>query len=405
MIVRRFLLWSRVAPAAPRADAVRALADAFLHAAMTQAERREAEAALIAMLDDPSPLVRRAMAEALAGAPQAPRPVVIALAGDQGDIAAPVLSRSPVLTDADLVDCAAIGDELAQTAIAMRASLGVPVAAALAEVARPAALVALADNHGVMIPTFSLKRMVERHGADPALREALLARPNLAVEIRLLIVTAVADALSSFAVGCDWMTPERSRRATREARERTTIALAGDEPDGVLALVRHLREAGQLNAGLILRALLSGELALVEGAIAELAGLPPRRVAALMHDRRGAGFAALYRKAGLPPTLEPGFAAALAAWHEAGAGAPAARLSRAMIERVITACETLDDQRMGPLMALLRRFEAEAAREEARDLSKGMADDAAFQLMIGRDQEALILEGTDAGPPLMSEAA
>jgi uncharacterized protein (DUF2336 family) len=35
----------------------------------------------------------------------------VALANDQNDIAALVLSRSPVLSDADLVDCAALGGE------------------------------------------------------------------------------------------------------------------------------------------------------------------------------------------------------------------------------------------------------------------------------------------------------
>ena len=37
-------------------------------------------------------------------------------------------------------------------------------------------------------------------------------------------------------------------------------------------LVQHLRATGQLNAGLILRALLSGNLELFDAALAELAG-------------------------------------------------------------------------------------------------------------------------------------
>ncbi|MDE2363562.1 MAG: hypothetical protein KGM42_12855, partial [Hyphomicrobiales bacterium] len=44
-----------------------------------------------------------------------------------------------------------------------------------------------------------------------------------------------------------------------------------------------------------------------------------------------------------------------------------AKLSRAMIERVLTACETADSRQLGSLMALLRRFDMEAAREEARE--------------------------------------
>jgi hypothetical protein len=40
-----------------------------------------------------------------------------------------------------------------------------------------------------------------------------------------------------------------------------------------------------------------------------------------------------------------------------------------MIERVLTACEDMDEGEVTSLLALLRRFEAEALREEARVLA------------------------------------
>jgi len=48
--------------------------------------------------------------------------MVLTLAGDHSDIAAIVLSRSPLLSDAELVDCAATSDSFAQSAIALRPS-------------------------------------------------------------------------------------------------------------------------------------------------------------------------------------------------------------------------------------------------------------------------------------------
>src|SRR5215207_4837542 len=117
MIVRQFLLWARTAPPGHRAEALSALARAYLYSDLTPDERWEAETAMTAMLDDPAPVVRRALAEAFANATEAPRHLVVALANDRSDIAALVLSRSPVLIEADLVDCAALGDELAQIAI------------------------------------------------------------------------------------------------------------------------------------------------------------------------------------------------------------------------------------------------------------------------------------------------
>src|SRR4051812_8121215 len=172
MIVRRFLLWARTAGAGQRAEAVGALARAYLATPLSPEDRWEAETALTALLDDSSLLVWRAMAHALADALGAPRPVMVALANDQSDIAALVLSRSPVLTDADLIDCAALGDDLVQTAVALRRRVSIPVAAALAEIAAPVALTTLADNPGADIPASAFRRLLERHGADATVRES-----------------------------------------------------------------------------------------------------------------------------------------------------------------------------------------------------------------------------------------
>src|SRR5262249_31153757 len=116
MIMRDFLAWAATAPAVSRADGARALARAYLATDLSLADRREAEMALTRLLDDPSPLVRLALAEIFAASVNAPHHVVSVLACDQSEIAAPVLGYSPLLTDAELIDCAAIGDVYAQSA-------------------------------------------------------------------------------------------------------------------------------------------------------------------------------------------------------------------------------------------------------------------------------------------------
>ena len=64
MIVAAFLRWVETAKAGDRARAANALARAFLRSAMAPQERRAAHVALIYLLDDPSPRVRLALAEA-----------------------------------------------------------------------------------------------------------------------------------------------------------------------------------------------------------------------------------------------------------------------------------------------------------------------------------------------------
>ena len=76
MIVRQFLHWIRTAPAAQRAEATAALARAYLYSDLSPDDRAAAEGAMIMLLDDGSPLVRRALAEGLADSPNAPPAVI-----------------------------------------------------------------------------------------------------------------------------------------------------------------------------------------------------------------------------------------------------------------------------------------------------------------------------------------
>src|SRR3954452_12876487 len=103
MIVRQFLPWLQTAPAGERADATGALARAYLYSDLSVDDRAAAEGAMLLLLDDPSPLVRRALAEVFAASPHAPPAVVLGLTQDQPEIACLVLERSPLLVDADLV--------------------------------------------------------------------------------------------------------------------------------------------------------------------------------------------------------------------------------------------------------------------------------------------------------------
>jgi uncharacterized protein (DUF2336 family) len=397
MIVRRFLLWARHAAPRDRAEAVGALAKAYLDGDLSPADRAEAGTALTAMLDDPSPLVRVAMAEVLAPSEYAPRHVILALAGDQSEAAAIVLARSPVIADCDLVDCAAVGEARIQAAIASRPYVSTGVSAALAEIGAAEALAVLAGNPGAEIMPATFTRMIQRHGDDGALREALLARPDLPLEIIQAVAAAVSDTLNGFVTGCGWLSLERSNRVTREARERATVALTGGaDGDDLQRLVSHLRRSGQLTPVLILRALLSCRTGFAEAALADLSGYPVNRVSAILHERRGAGFRALYARTGLPASLRIAFEAALSGLREVNpeGGDEDPRLSRRMVERALGACAALSPDESGRITALLRRFEVEAAVEEARSAADAMADDAALVLILEHAPETLILDPT-----------
>jgi uncharacterized protein (DUF2336 family) len=240
MIVRHFLDWVRTAPAGKRAEATAALARAYLYSDLSPDDAAAAEGAMLMLLDDPSPLVRRALADVLAASPSAPPAVMLALAAGQPQIAAPVLALSPLFVDADLVDAVATGDEDVQIAIASRSGLQRPVAAALAE-----ACLVLAQNSEAEIADFSVDRILERFGERPAVREALLARDDLAAATRLAMVARVSATLVDFVAARRWLDADRAKRIAREACEKATVTLAAETPATQMrSLIRHLRAGG-----------------------------------------------------------------------------------------------------------------------------------------------------------------
>ncbi len=389
MILDHFELWARSASATDRADGVKILARAYLYSDLGRV-RQDALRVLTGFLDDPSPLVRRTLAEALAGAGHAPHHLVTALADDQSEIASIVLRRSCVLTDAELVSCAACADEAAQVAIASRAPLGEAVAAALADRAAPAALVALAANRAASLSLASCRRLVERCGDRAELREALLTRPDLPASLRVDLVAATTRALACFVAERNWMSDDRMRRVAAETRDKAAVIISNGQAGAQTDLVTHLRNNAQITVGLALRAILSGRVGLFTAMLADLSGMEPGRVEGLSERCEGAGFTALYRKAGLPDALLPAFRCALHSARDVS-GTGAARLDRGAVARMLAECTEINRGDLDALLVMLRRFETEAARDDAR----AMAYPARRAAQVASHAEPLVLHDAD----------
>jgi uncharacterized protein (DUF2336 family) len=365
MMIRAYLDWSRTAGAADRAEAVGMLADVFLHGELAGVDRSDAEAALVLALEDPSPVVRLALAQALGGAERAPRAVISALARDQADIAATVVANSPVLSDTEVAELAIFASGSVLQAACTRPFVSENLAEALAIVADAEAAVLLLDNPGAEVSLPTLRTLADRHAEDAAFREALLARDDLPAELRFMLADAAARHLTSFVSGKGWMTDRGSERLRQEAVEAAAITVAREAEPAALAI--QLLQSRHLTPQLLLRAMLSGEIGLFAAALAELGEVDHRRAMGFIQARGGVGFAALCRKAGLPTVMIPAFAAAVAAWQALAASGdePGGRLSRVMIETVLSGVALIEGPEMGKVRALLLGFHAEAVRAEA----------------------------------------
>lgn len=380
MIVRQFLEWMETASVERRAEAAHAMARAFLHSEMDEAVREGMEAALTVLLDDPAIEVRYALADVLAVDPAAPRHMILTLAADQFEIAGLILSCSPIFIDPELVDIVAAADGARQAAIASRLPLSASVAAAIAEIGEAAACAALLDNPDASIAAISLVRLSDRFGEDAAIRDRLLARCDLPADCRQRLIRDLGDRLGALVAMREWIAPERALRVTREACERATISIAAETAEADLApLAEHLRVTGQLTTALLLRAICAGNAAFLGAALAILARMPERRVAAILGSGRAPAVRAVLRRAGLPASAHAAFIAAIDVVRDAETADSATsrlNLARRTVEAVVARYDAMTTGESGELAAMLRRFAADEARSSARAVAQGYSSAA-----------------------------
>ena len=321
MIIRHFLKWIGNARVSERAAAAAALSRAFLDHDLPFEDRCEAEAALTLLLDDPSAKVRAAMAEALSLSPLAPPQIVAALAADQPDVAAVVLVRSPLLTDLDLIDRAAAGGGRVQALIASRPQLSMALSAAIAEVGESEAVKALLKNDGAAIASLSFRRIAERFGHEPAIRELLVADRRLPADCRHTLLVKLGEALSRSPLVLAMMGPARAERITREACVCASLTLIdATGPAEHAALVEHLRMRGDLTAAFIIRAVAHGKVDFFGSVLMALSGHGEDRVRAVLSSGRDVAVMSLFRASGLAQPLHRVFLTALKIWREVANG-------------------------------------------------------------------------------------
>ncbi|TCL73670.1 uncharacterized protein (DUF2336 family) [Rhizobium sp. BK251] len=284
---------------------------------MAPEERSAAEMAMTFLLDDPSPRVRLALAEAISDSAGIPRSIVLPLAEDQPEIACHVIALSPLLTDADLVDLAARGSSATRVAIAARRTVSYSVAAALAEIGDEDEVLCLLENKGASISRLALKRIAERLGDLGLVRCRLLERNGLPSEARHLLMQHVSNALGSLGLAQAAIGAARLERVTREANEAGTVAIAGGVfHEEIPALVEHLRTSGRLTPSFLMHALCSGKVDFFAGAIVNLSGCEERRVRSIMASGRMHAVRALFESAGLPREISVVFVEATLLWRE-----------------------------------------------------------------------------------------
>ena len=374
-IVRRFLAWAQSADADARAEGASALARAYLYSDLPPPMRAEAALAMTALLDDPSVLVRRALAEALCRACEAPRALILALAADE-----PEARRrgASALARADRRRPRRLRCERRHWPRRRRWRAGQTcrrrATAALAETGQHDAVLALIGNLEIDLPAELLGRIFDRFGDDASLRETLLERPVAAGELESAHRGGGGKGSGRRGVAVDVARASRARRprGARSGDLYDRLVMPSRRAGGAHARAARSRRADAGLAAAFAAWRRTDLFAAGAGGIVGPAAAARRR---LYPRAAGARLCRARSPRGLEGGVLPAFRAALAA-IKTHVGKLGDGLKLSLVQKVIDDCEQRDDPALAKVRALLWRFAAEAAKAEAASFAREAAASA-----------------------------
>jgi uncharacterized protein (DUF2336 family) len=292
--------------ASVRVEVAGKLAGDIDNPSLTDSELQLAHDVVRIMAKDVEVAVRQALSHSLRHTANLPHDVAVRLANDVEIVAHPILTESPVLTDADLIEIVQQGSAKKQEAIASRAEVSEPVADAVISNAAEAAVAALMGNATAHIATESLGKAVDRFAHSDRIKSGMVHRASLPVTIAERLVVMVSERLQDYLLSHHELPASLASDVVLQSRERATLYLShGSSPQDLERLVSQMRRHGRLTPFLVLRALCLGDMAFFETAMAALAKVPVRNARILIHDAGPNGLTSLYEKSGMPARLLP----------------------------------------------------------------------------------------------------
>lgn len=340
-------------------------------------DRRKLDMAATFLLDDVSPKVRATLAESLADDRNAPRPVILALTEDRTDIAATIISRSPVLTDNDLIDLVGRGSHEIRAAVAVRAVVSAPVAAALAEVGGRLDIALMLRNPGVRLTPHVMVRLASRCGKDATIRELLLERQELPATARHILIEKIGDTLSDSGLVTALIPPRKRERIRREACESALVSVLAGAGEAELAeMAEHLRAEGRLSTMFLMHALCAGRTTFFAEVISNLSGVARARARSILASGRPRAVRALIEAGGINRDLSAVFCEAVTIWRDEGGDIPG---DAGIFLRLAERCRRLPDltESGHALVDAVERLAISEMRQMARAYVQDLLTEAA----------------------------
>jgi uncharacterized protein (DUF2336 family) len=251
------------------------------------------------LIDDVAVPVRRALAERLAEEATAPHEVVVALANDQIEVAAPILLKSEALLDVELIEIIRHRSLEHQLTIAMRRAVSEPVSEALVETGSIDVIKTLLENGSARIAEATMAYLVDQSKTVDTFQEPILRRHDLSAKLAHKMYYWVSAALRQHIIENYDVQIERLDDTIEAIAKQTVADLRDSLPTAVqgapVELARRLAEANQISPDLLLQTLRQGEVPLFQALFAQLSGLRLNLVRRLLFEPGGEGMAIVCR--------------------------------------------------------------------------------------------------------------
>ncbi len=238
--------------------------------------------------------VRQQLSLRLARLPEIPKDLIVQLANDEAEIAKPVLLRSRVLQDTDLIDIVKRRSHEHRLVIAMREGLGEDVAEALVEFGEEDVIDALINNHDAMISRLTMDYLVEETKRLDRFQEPLLHRPDMPTELAYRMYWWVSASLRKYILSefeiDEGLVDQLIQDSANVAIDRPVPALSETEE-----LAEQLMRKGDLTERFMVQTLRSGRVSLFVAGLARLCEIDKASMQRIVFDSEGAALAVAWR--------------------------------------------------------------------------------------------------------------
>lgn len=283
-----------------RKELARQLSSAIAGNCVPGKERSQIVANLIKLANDPVSEVRQSVAQHLKGVSPLEADLVFAIVADEEEIALPFIAASLALDQPKLLAILRVGDELRQIQVASRRDISLDCIGHVLHAANWPVCAALLDNPAFEPSEKDYRRLYERFSQEPQIVDRLLQRDDVPLDIRIIEAKRASSRIQDYLSSAAYPTAEDPHDMIADAEETATLQVLAQayeaELDRVMAF---LLNRNMLTPSLLLRAAVVGETRVIERAIAQLSGVPLRRVQGLLYDHRSIS-RALFNRCGLP---------------------------------------------------------------------------------------------------------